>query len=61
MDSPLAKLCPSKKNDEELYEIKRKAWLQDGILMVSLNQPDLTWVEREQIEQLGKEIYGKRN
>jgi len=61
MDSPLAKLYPSKKNDEELYEIKRKAWLQDGILMVSLNQPDLTWVEREQIEQLGKEIYGKRN
>lgn len=61
MSSPLAKLDPSHMNDEELHEVKQRAWKEHEFLCVKMDQPGLTWEQREQIRQLGEALYGKRS
>lgn len=55
---PLGKLEPVK---PDVDEIKRHGWIDDGILVVSINDERLTWVERETLRQIGDRLYGKRN
>ena len=39
---------------------KRAGWRRHGILVVSEQDPRLSWPERELIRQLGVKFYGKR-
>jgi hypothetical protein len=39
---------------------KRAGWREHGILVVTEQDPRLTWPERELIRQLGVKLYGER-
>ncbi len=39
--------------------IKRSAFHDDRILVVGLDNPALTWPDRQLLEQLGERLYGK--
>ncbi|WP_461308168.1 hypothetical protein [Albidovulum sp.] len=41
-------------------QVKREGWLEQGILAVAVDDPRLTWPERELVEQLGSRLYGPR-
>jgi len=38
--------------------IKRAGWREDGILVVDVNDPELTWLEREAVRNLGNRMFG---
>lgn len=40
--------------------MKRNAYHDQGIVVVSVDDPRLTWPERELVKQLGDKLYGKR-
>ena len=40
--------------------VKREGWLEQGLLVVSMDDQRLTWVERELVKQLGEKLYGRR-
>lgn len=40
--------------------IKRNGWRDQGVLVVSADDPRLTWPERELVHQLGRKLYGDR-
>ena len=42
-------------------EIKRDGWREQGLLVVSEDDPRLAWPERELIRQLGSKLYGERS
>lgn len=43
------------------YEVmKRRAFHDQGVLVVSIADPRLTWAERELVRQLGERLYGTR-
>ena len=39
-------------------EVKRDGWQEMGLLAVSVDDPRLTWPERQMITQLGRKLYG---
>ena len=39
---------------------KRKGWRAHGILVISEQDPRLTWPECELVRQLGARLYGRR-
>lgn len=42
------------------YEaVKRNGYHDQGVLVVDVNDPRLTWPERELVRQLGEKLYGK--
>lgn len=41
-------------------EVKREGWREQGILVVSEDDPRLAWPERELVRQLGQKLYGRR-
>ncbi|MFC6689160.1 hypothetical protein [Jhaorihella thermophila] len=41
-------------------QVKREGWLEQGIFAVDVDDPRLTWPERELVEQLGTRLYGPR-
>ena len=41
-------------------DVKREGWREQGLLAVSMEDPRLTWSERELVRQLGNRLYGKR-
>ena len=41
-------------------QVKRDGWHEFGLLAVSVDDPRLTWPERELVEQLGVKLYGQR-
>jgi len=48
------------KNEDELHEIKRKAWVNGKDLVVMNSQAEhLSNIERIFIEALGQKLYGK--
>ena len=50
------------KNDEELHEIKRKAWVDNKDLVLMHTQlSQLSNIERVFVECLAQRIYGKSN
>ena len=40
-------------------QAKRDGWHEQNILVVSLEDQRLTWVERELVRQLGEKLYGR--
>lgn len=38
--------------------VKREGWREQGVLVVSAEDPRLTWPERELVRQLGRRLYG---
>lgn len=44
---------------ESAEEIKRRAFQYERILVVSLDDPRLDWLQRETAAQIGNKIYGK--
>lgn len=42
-------------------QVKRDGWIEQAMLVVSVNDQRLTWPEREFIRQLGDRLYGKRD
>ena len=41
-------------------QVKRDGWREQGVLAVAVDDPRLTWPERELVEQLGTRLYGPR-
>lgn len=39
-------------------EIKRDGWREQGVLVVSADDPRLAWPERELVKRLGIKLYG---
>ena len=40
-------------------KIKKAGWLEDGILVIQLDDERLGWADRECIRQIGNKLYGK--
>ena len=41
-------------------QVKADGWIEQGMLAVSLDDPRLSWPERELVRQLGTRLYGDR-
>jgi hypothetical protein len=41
-------------------EVKRDGWLDQGVLVVSADDPRLAWPERKLVRRLGAKLYGER-
>jgi hypothetical protein len=41
-------------------QVKREGWHEQGLFAVLVDDPRLTWPERELVRQLGEKLYGKR-
>ncbi len=54
---PLGDLLPSKTDPEELEEIKAQGWCEHGILVVNVDDPRLSWSDREFLRQIGNRLY----
>lgn len=54
---PLASLQPQKIDAEQ---VKREGWREQGILVVSKDDPRLDMIERELVRQIGQRLYGGR-
>ncbi len=54
---PLASLQPSRPDTEQ---IKREGWQEQGILVVSVDDHRLDFVQREFVKQLGEKLYGSK-
>lgn len=52
---PLGSMQPVQMDTER---IKADAWENDGILVVRVDDPRLSWVEIQQIKQIGEKLYG---
>jgi hypothetical protein len=50
--------CQPERIDAEAE--KRAGWREHGILVVTEQDPRLSWPERELIRQLGAKLYGER-
>lgn len=44
----------------DVESIKQDGFNQHGILVVSVDDQRLSWIERQIIKQLGERIYGKK-
>lgn len=53
---PLARLLPE---PTDLEAIKRAGWRNQGILVVSVSDRRLDWVERELLQRIGERLYGR--
>ena len=42
-------------------QVRRDGWHELGLLAVSVDDPRLTWPEREMVAQLGRKLYGPRS
>lgn len=48
-------------NETELFELRERAWREQGVLIINPKTQDgLAWQEREWLEQIGKRIFGKK-
>lgn len=54
---PLERMLPAGPDTEEL---KRRAWTEHQVLVINVDDPQLSWDERETVRQLGGRIYGNR-
>jgi hypothetical protein len=41
-------------------QVKQDGWREQGLLAVAVDDPRLTWPERELLQQLGQKLYGPR-
>ena len=42
-------------------DVKRDGWRDQGVLAIAVDDPRLTWPERELIRQLGEKLYGRQS
>jgi len=62
LKSSLAHKVASTKNDEELHDVKRKAWLDSGHLVIMDNQIKAMGTHEQMVlELIGMRLYGKRD
>jgi len=56
------KLCPRGFGGERTPpdKLKRDGWRDQGVLVVSADDPRLAWHQRELIRQIGEALYGAR-
>ena len=54
---PLASSQPSRPDTEQ---IKREGWQEQGILVVSVDDHRLDFVQREFVKQMGEKLYGSK-
>lgn len=54
---PLGRLQPTR---PDIDVIKRDGWRDQGILVVSLDDERLDWVERELVKRIGERLYGRQ-
>ena len=62
--SHLAARAPSGFGPDDLARSQRliaEAWRTRGLLVISADDPNLTWPERELVRTLGEKRFGKRN
>lgn len=57
--NPLAKLVPSVANEAELEQLKRRAWREEHIMVVRIDDDRLTEFQRELVQMLGEKLYGR--
>lgn len=53
---PLGRLQPTR---PDVDAVKRDGWRDQGILVVSLDDERLDWVERELVKRIGERLYGR--
>ena len=53
---PLARLLPE---PTDLEAVKRAGWRNQGILVVSVSDRRLDWMERELLRRIGERLYGR--
>lgn len=53
---PLGSLHPSKPDPEQ---VKRDGWREQSILVVSLEDQRLDWIEKQFVKNLGGKLYGE--
>lgn len=46
--------------DMDKEAVKRDGWQQEGILVVSIDDPRLDMIGREFVKRCGEQLYGKR-
>lgn len=54
----LARLQPDPRSDPE--QVKREGWREQQILVISLDDARLDWVERELLRRIGERLYGPK-
>jgi hypothetical protein len=47
-------------NEAERENLRKRAWHETETFSVPLDDPRLTWPERELIQQFAEKLYGKR-
>lgn len=53
---PLGNMQAKPMNTER---IKREAWQNDGILVVSVDDDSLNWMEKQMVINIGNKLFGK--
>ena len=53
----LARFIP---NQMDVEEVKREGWNDHGILVVSVDDPRIGWIERQVLTQVAEKLFGRR-
>ena len=53
----LARFVP---NQMDVEEVKREGWSDHGILVVSVDDPRIGWIERHVLTQVAEKLFGRR-
>lgn len=46
-------------NSRDAEFVKKRAFHDSGVLVVSVNDPRIGWVEKQLLQNLGEKLYGK--
>jgi hypothetical protein len=57
---PLGRRPASDRSPEDLERIKSDGWKDLGILVISVDDPRLSWVDKELIRQIGNRLYNAK-
>jgi len=57
---PLRTNWPFKGTVADLDQMKKRGWIEKGILGVDRNDPNLSWDQIFMIDKLGESLYGPR-
>lgn len=47
-------------NSVDYEAMKKNGWVDQGLLIVSVDDPNIGWVEREMLRNIGNKLYGPR-
>lgn len=61
VQSSLSRHVLSETSPDELEAIKRDGWREQGILVISPDDPRLNWMQEQVIRQIGQKLYGDFN